>query len=216
MKKYKAILFDLDGTLTRSGDGILYSVRKTFEEMGKPLPPIEELRRFIGPPLADSMKRCGFTPEESQRGIALYKKSYAEKGMYINDVYESIPQVLEALRSQGYLLATATTKMNAFAIKVMDYFSLTAYFDFIGAASADGTRKSKAQVVLYALENMKVAPSEAVLIGDTIYDAQGAVDTGCDFIGVTYGYGIREEMAQCSPQARFADTPQDILKLILA
>lgn len=215
MKKYKAILFDLDGTLTCSGDGILYSVREAFAQMNKPLPPIEELRRFIGPPLADSMKRCGFTPEESKQGIVLYKKSYAEKGMYMNSVYEGIPQVLETLRSQGYLLATATTKMNAFAIKVMDYFSLTEHFDFIGAASADDTRKSKAQVISYTLENMKIAPDETVLVGDTIYDAQGAVDTGCDFIGVTYGYGTREEMTRYCSNARFADTPQDILNLIL-
>ncbi len=214
MKKYKAILFDLDGTLTRSGDGILYSVRKVFEEMNKPLPPLEELNRFIGPPLADSMKRCGFTPEETEQGIAIYKKHYAEKGLYMNSVYEGIPQVLEALRGQGCLLATATTKINTFAVKVMDYFSLTKYFDFIGAASADGTRKSKDQVILYALENMKVAPHEAVLVGDTIYDAKGAIDTGCAFIGVTYGYGIKEEMAQCCPTTLFADTPQNILKWI--
>lgn len=211
--KYKAILFDLDGTLTRSGDGILYSVRQTFEEMQKPLPPIEELRRFIGPPLADSMKRCGFTPEESQQGISFYKKHYAEKGMYMNAVYDGIVQTLDALRAQGYLLATATTKMEAFAIQVMEHFSLTKHFDFIGAASADGTRKTKAQVILYVLEHLGVASQETILVGDTIFDAQGAVDTGCGFIGVTYGYGIKEEMAGYCPHALFADTPQDILKL---
>lgn len=214
MKKYEAVLFDLDGTLTRSGDGILYSVRYTFEAMNKTLPPKEELRRFIGPPLASSMHRCGFTEEETEQGIVLYKQKYAEKGMYMNEVYDGIPQVLTCLREKGYKLSTATTKVTDFTVKILEYFSLTQSFDFIAAASADTSRRTKEKVLEYALENLGITPDKAVLIGDTLYDAQGAFLVGCDFIGVTYGYGTQEEMLEKYPKAQFVKTPLELLTLL--
>ena len=115
MKKYDIALFDLDGTLSESGEGILDCVKIVFAEMQRPLPDEKTLASFIGPPLTDSLKRCGFSEKDAEKGLQIYKKNFVEKGIYKNKVYEGMYETLQALKENGVLLGVATTKYQNFA-----------------------------------------------------------------------------------------------------
>ncbi len=217
MKRYDIALFDLDGTLSESGEGILYCVRKIFEETGRPLPDEATLGTFIGPPMADSLRRCGFSPEEADAGVLIYKRHFLESGIYQQRVYAGIPQMLLCLKAAGMMIGAATTKYEPFARKIMKMLDLEPYFDFVGGATADTVRRTKAKVISYALEQLGAEKNSAVvMVGDTKYDAEGAAQTGIDFIGCLYGYGTRQEMEAFCPGAKFVNSPQEIARCILS
>ena len=134
MKKYDVALFDLDGTLSESGEGILDCVRIVFEEMKRPLPDEKTLASFIGPPLTDSLKRCGFSEKDAEKGLQIYKKNFVETGIYKNKVYEGMYETLQALKENGVLLGVATTKYQPFADRIIKMLKLDSYFDFVGGS----------------------------------------------------------------------------------
>ncbi len=210
MRKYEAALFDLDGTLSESGEGILYSVRKIFHETGRELPDKKTLGTFIGPPMYDSLVRCGFTHEQAEEGVLIYKRNFLEKGIYMQQVYAGIPQLLKALRDDGIKLGVATTKYEPFALRIVEMLGLGQYFDFVGGATSGTERRTKEKVIRYTLEHLQADPGNAVMLGDTKYDAEGAAAVGMDFIGCLYGYGTREEMAVHCPQAVYVGSVSDI------
>lgn len=213
MRKYEAALFDLDGTLSESGEGILSCVRKIFAEKNRPLPDEKTLGTFIGPPMYDSLRRCGFSHEEAEEGVEIYKRHFMESGIYQNKTYEGIPEVLQKMREDGTILAVATTKYLPFAEKIIRMLKIDQYFDFIAGATAGTERRTKAKVIEYALENLPAAPRKrVVMIGDTKYDAEGAVLTGVNFIGCLYGYGTSEEMKAFCPDARYIHTPLELIR----
>ncbi len=213
MKRYKTALFDLDGTLSESGEGILDCVRMIFAEMQRPLPDNRTLAAFIGPPITDSLQRCGFSAEDAQTGLQIYKKHFVQTGIYKNRVYDGMTEVLQALKEQGILLAVATTKYQPFAEKIIKMLRLDSYFDFVGGSDGTPDRHTKIQVIHYVLEQLEARP--AVMIGDTKFDADGAAKAHLDFIGCLYGYGTREEMEVFCPDAVFVSRPTDILSAIL-
>ena len=212
MKQYDLALFDLDGTLSESGEGILSCVRQIFAEMHRPLPDEKTLGTFIGPPMYDSLRRCGFSHEEAEEGVTIYKRHFIESGIYHNKTYEGMTELLQALQQHGIQLAVATTKYYPFAERIIKMLQLDPYFDFIGGATADIQRRTKAKVIRYVLEQFpNVPPDRAVMIGDTKYDAEGAALTGTAFIGCLYGYGTKEEMTVFCPEAPYVKKPSDIL-----
>ena len=214
MKKYDIALFDLDGTLSESGEGILDCVKIVFAEMQRPLPDEKTLASFIGPPLTDSLKRCGFSEKDAEKGLQIYKKNFVETGIFKNKAYDGIPETLQALKENGILLGVATTKYQPFADRIIKMLKLDSYFDFVGGSSGTPERHTKIQVMNYVLDNFG-RDKKAVMIGDTRFDAEGAFAVKTDFIGCLYGYGTRREMEKYFPNTVFVTNPSEIVPIIL-
>jgi len=214
MRKYDIALFDLDGTLSESAEGILECVKIAFREMKRELPDEKTLAGFIGPPMTDSLKRCGFSEEDAQKGLQIYKKNYIEKGIYKNKVYSGMYETLQTLKDNGVLLAVATSKYQPFSDRIIKMLKLENYFDFVGGSSGTPERHSKIQVIRYVLDHLG-RDKKAVMIGDTKFDAEGAFMAKVDFIGCLYGYGSREEMETYFSDGMFVTNPSEIVPIIL-
>ena len=166
---YKAIMFDLDGTLTESGEGITKSVQYALEKIGRPEPDLEKLKVFVGPPLLDQFMKYADTDEETARqAVAFYRERYGVTGIYENSVYPGIPELLEELRRKGYLLAVASSKPENYVNQVLDYFHLSGYFDVIVGSEMNGNRTRKAQVIEETLERLKLSGhrNQVLMVGD--------------------------------------------------
>ena len=145
---YKAIFFDLDGTLTESGEGITKSVQYALEKLGKPEEDLDKLRVFIGPPLMEQfMKYADVDETEARRAVEYYREYFAPKGIFENEVYPGIPEMLSRLVEAGFTLIVATSKPAVFAKQILEHFGLSDYFSFVGGSELDGTRKRKAEVI---------------------------------------------------------------------
>ncbi|MCR5441019.1 MAG: HAD-IA family hydrolase [Lachnospiraceae bacterium] len=214
MSKYEYILFDLDGTLTDSGPGIMNGFEYSLGKMGVEYPGRDYLKQFVGPPLGDSFeKTLGFSPEDAAKGIAFYREYYAEKGVYENDVYPGIPELLEKLKASGKKLIVATTKAELMANVVMDHFGLRKYFDLM-VASNNTDRKNKIDVLSFAIENGGVDREKAVMVGDRFYDITGASHFGMTSVGVLYGYGSRQELEEAGA-SHIAESVEDLYDILL-
>lgn len=215
MNKYDIALFDLDGTLSESGEGILYCVRRIFEETNRPVPEQKILDTFIGPSMYDSLRRCGFSHEDAESGVDIYKRNFLEKGIYMQKVYDGIASLLEKLKKAGVRLGVATTKYYPFAERIITMLGLDEYFDFVGGATAGTERRTKSKVINYTLEMMGAKDgSRTVMVGDTKYDAEGAALSGVGFIGCLYGYGTRQDMEAYYNNALYVSRPEEIYGLI--
>ena len=214
MSKYDYILFDLDGTLTDSGPGIMNGFEYALGKMGIEIPDRSSLRKFVGPPLGDSFeKTLGFSPEDAAKGIAFYREYYADKGVYENDVYPGVFELLDKLKASGKKMIVATTKAELMANVVMDHFGLRKYFDLM-VASNNTDRKNKIDVLKYAIENGGVDVEKAVMIGDRFYDVTGASHFGIDSVGVLYGYGSRQELEDAGA-TYIAETVENLSEILL-
>jgi phosphoglycolate phosphatase len=191
----RTILFDLDGTLTNSAPGIIGSLKKALARLGYPEPAPDLLRRFIGPPMFGSLEKfCKMSPAEADEAVRVYRGIYNRTGVYENEVYPGIPDLLDRLRESGAKLAVATTKPAFATAKVLEHFALSPRFDFVSAADESERESNKKGLILTALRALDCPPERAVMVGDTKFDAEGARDAGTDFIGVLYGFGTRGEM----------------------
>jgi phosphoglycolate phosphatase len=205
------ILFDLDGTLTESGPGIISSVRYALATMGGPVLDDEQVRLFIGPPLLDSFRDvCGFDPAEVDVAIAAYREYYATDGQYENSVYDGIPELLTSLREAGRTLAVATSKAEVFAASILDHFALTEFFTTVVGSELDGRRTAKSEIITEALTRLDRPPSGTVMIGDRSHDVRGAVAVGVGSIGVLWGYGDDLELTAAGADS-LAATPAALL-----
>ena len=207
------IFFDLDGTLTDSAPGIIHSVQYALKKYG-----IEaeenDLRSFIGPPLVHSFQeRFGFDHDKALEAVAYYREYFTAGGMFENSVYPGVEEMLQKLKKDGLMLAVATSKPELFSKQILEHFALTRYFDFIGGAAMDETRTTKVEVLSYALQELQVDPAKAVMIGDRENDMEAASLLGTESIGVLYGYGSKEELANAGAKV-FAETPMDICRII--
>jgi phosphoglycolate phosphatase len=205
------ILFDLDGTLTESGPGIISSVRHALATMGQPELDDQRLGRFIGPPLLDSFRdQCGLDPAEVTVAIAAYREYYATEGQYQNAVYEGIPELLEHLRDAGRTLAVATSKAEVFADSILEHLNLTGFFTAIVGSELDGRRTAKADIIIEALARLDRPAAGTVMIGDRSHDVRGALTVGVSSIGVLWGYGDDAELTAAGADA-LAATPTELL-----
>ncbi len=207
------IFFDLDGTLTDSAPGIIHSVQYALKKYG-----IEaeenDLRSFIGPPLVHSFQeRFGFAHDKALEAVTYYREYFTAGGMFENSVYPGVEEMLQKLKEDGLMLAVATSKPELFSKQILEHFALTRYFDFIGGAAMDESRATKVEVLSYALQELQVDPAKAVMIGDRENDMEAASLLGTESIGVLYGYGSKEELANAGAKV-FADTPMDICRII--
>ncbi len=191
MKKYDYLLFDLDGTLTDSYEGITNGVKFTYGKFGKSYKE-SELYRFIGPPLSLTFGRDFPDEEERKEAIGVFREYYITRGVYENRPYDGVVEMLATLKSKGYFIATATSKQYYMANTVVDYFGLREYIDEVFAADEKAGRNSKADVLLNAVDSLKADRSKCVLIGDTDYDIEGAEKVGIDNVVVSWGYGEKD------------------------
>lgn len=197
MAKYHYYLFDLDGTITDSEMGITNSVKHALKKYGIEETDQDKLRKFVGPPLADSfMKYYGFTKEQAQKGIEYYREYYTNGGMFENEVYDGIPELLQKLKDAGKVLIVATSKPELFAKQILEHFDLSKYFDCIAGASMDESRVNKDEVIAYALDLYGISEhkEEMVMIGDREHDIFGAKKNDLDSIGVLFGFGDLKEL----------------------
>ena len=206
---YDFVLFDLDGTLTDSAEGIVNSVVYALERKGVPYVSKQELRRFVGPPLQASFRdHCGFSEEEAKDAVRVFREYFTEKGIYENAVYEGVPEMLLSLCKAGFKLAVATSRPEAFAKQILERFDLAKYFTVIAGASMDGT--DKPTVIRLALSRLNTEPSSRVLmVGDREHDILGAKEVGISSLGVLYGYGSKEELEEAGA-AYIAASPSAI------
>lgn len=209
----KTILFDLDGTLTDSGEGIINCAIMTLEHYGLPVPSRETLRVFVGPPLTESFKNHGVPADKVDEAVEIYRSRYQPIGKFENHPYEGIREMLGELKAQGHTLYVATSKPEKTAVEVMEHFDLAKYFDRICGATFDRSRSSKEAVIAFLLEQNGRADN-MVMVGDTHFDVIGAAAHGIPTIGVAWGYGEVEKMQQAGAAA-IAQTPQELLELLL-
>lgn len=194
MKKY--VLFDLDGTITDPKVGITKSVAYALNRFGIKINHLDELCKFIGPPLKESfMAYYNFTEEDAEKAIEYYREYFAEIGIYENIVYDGIEEMLTNLRKQNKTLIVATSKPTVFAAQILEHFNLNRHFNFVSGSNIDGSRTKKSEVIQYALKRNNIKDkSEVIMIGDRKHDVYGAKEVGIDSIGILHGYGDYDEL----------------------
>lgn len=212
---YSLCLFDLDGTLTNPKEGITKSVQYALARFGIEVENPNTLVDFIGPPLRESFQKFyGFTPEQAEQAITAYREYYTRQGIFENELYEGCDRLLGTLARRGVRIAMATSKPAVFAEKIAVHYNIRQYFDFIAGSELDGTRDRKSEVILHALRNVDPTQSlRRVMIGDRKHDVQGAKQTDTDCIGVTWGYGSRQEL-ETAGALYTVDTINQLLDLL--
>ena len=208
----KAILFDLDGTLTDSGEGIIKSAAMVLEKYGLPVPDYDTMRVFVGPPLHETFIKFGVAPEKADDAVALYRTRYTTVGKFENFPYPGIREMLETLKTAGHRLFVATSKPEPMSIEILEHFDLAQYFEIICGATFDRSRSEKSDVIAYLLQQVD-AKENAIMVGDTVFDVTGAACHGIPTIGVAWGYGKTEDMKKAGAAA-IAETPEHLLQLL--
>lgn len=208
----KTVLFDLDGTLTDSGEGIINCAKLALETFGLPIPSYTEMRTFVGPPLSESFQRYGVPADKVEEAIRVYRSRYVPTGMFENTPYPGIRELLETLKAEGCTLYVATSKPETMSVTILERFGLAPYFTRICGASTDSSRSTKDAVIAYLLEQSE-AKEDMVMVGDTKYDILGAKAHGIPAIGVSWGYGSVAEMRDAGAVG-IADTMEELLTLI--
>lgn len=208
----KAIFFDLDGTLTDSGEGIINCATLALEYFGLPVPSREEMRVFVGPPLDQTFIQFGVPADKAEEAIRVYRSRYVPIGKFENTPYPGIHQALETLKKQGHRLFVATSKPEEMSIEIMEKFQLAQYFERICGATLDGTRSHKADVIAYLLAQVKDVTT-AIMVGDTAFDVTGAAAHGIPTIGVSWGYGKISDMEAAGAIA-IAHTMDELVTLL--
>ena len=196
----KVILFDLDGTLTDSGEGIINCATLALEHFGLPVPSREEMGVFVGPPLDQTFIKFGVPAGKAQEAIEVFRSRYRTVGKFENFPYPGIRETLQTLKEQGHRLFVATSKPEVLANEVLEHFDLARYFEIICGASLDRSRSEKAAVIAYLLEQVGGA-GNTIMVGDTAFDVIGAAAHGIPAIGVAWGYGKVQDMVDAGAAA---------------
>lgn len=214
--RYQTIFFDLDGTLTDSGEGITNSVAYALRKQGLPVPDRRVLCRFIGPPLVEELQAfCGVCFDEAMEMAGWFREYFSNRGIFENRLYAGVPEMLERLYAGGCRLIVATSKPEPFAARILEHFGITHFFDQVAGSTMEETRTAKEEVLAYAMKRAGLpGGAAAVMVGDRRHDILGARKNGLEAIGVLYGYGSREELTAAGA-AMLAETVPDVARLIL-
>lgn len=195
MKKH-FILFDLDGTLLNTEEGITKSIRHAWQHISGEVVDLKKLRIFIGPPLRSKFVEVfGLTQEQAEEMLRVYRERYMVRSKFETKLYPDVREVLTDLKKKGYILAVASSKNLTACMELLCHFDIDGFFDYIGGATDDGKISKKADVLKMTLERLGVEDvNRCILVGDTQYDAWGGREVGMDCLGVSYGFGTREEL----------------------
>lgn len=215
---YQVILFDLDGTLTDSKEGIMNCLRYAFEKMGKPVPDDSVLLKFIGPPLQDSFAEfCGFTPEEARQGILMFRERYAPIGKFENAAAPGMPELCSRLKERGYLQALASSKPEEMCIPICEKFGYTPSLSVVVGSPPVGDWE-KEDVIREALRRLDIPESDwerVLMVGDRKFDVLGAKKCGIDCVGVEFfGYAAPDEL-QSAGAVAVVHTAEELEQFIL-
>jgi phosphoglycolate phosphatase len=207
----KALLFDLDGTVTDPKEGITRCIAHALEKMGVKAPPLGELTFAIGPPLRPSLARLIGSNDRDDVEVALaaYRERFAAVGLFENAVYEGIPAALAELRRRGHALYLATSKPRVYAERILAHFDLTSCFSGIYGCELDGRMEGKDEIIGHILAAHQIKSDDAVMIGDRSHDVLGARANHVAALGVTWGYGTRDELTQAGALA-LCDKPAEL------
>jgi phosphoglycolate phosphatase len=190
------LFFDLDGTVTDPREGITRSISHALSTLNRPVPALESLAGFIGPPLAQTFRTLLATTDDAliRSAVHAYRERFASTGIFENRVYPGIPTALEALASRGFQLYLVTSKPAVYAQRIVEHFALAKYFATIYGPALRDLNGDKVRFVRRALEAERLDPTTVAVIGDRKEDMVGARQNGVSSVGVTWGYGSREEL----------------------
>ena len=192
---YRNIMFDLDGTVTDSGRAIMGSVECALSHFGFRNQPAEKLRTFIGPSLFDSFEReYGMNEEDCKEAVRYYREDYEKGRMYEVDLYEGIPELIKELKTRGFRIFLVTSKPKHFSERIAEHIGLLPFFDDVIAPELTDHSSDKKRLIDTVVSRYALKREECLMIGDTQYDIRGAKNAGVDSVGVTYGYGKKEEL----------------------
>lgn len=191
--KYKAVLFDLDGTLLDTRKGVKSAVKKTIYDLKLPVLTEEEIDVFVGPPMQNSFEKYyGMTPEKALKSANLFRENYKNYSLLEAELYPGILNMLDELNRTGIKIAIATNKSHENAKAILDYYGITDRCQYIKGADLDGKLK-KADILEICLKELGVKNNETILVGDSEYDSIGAQKVGIDFLAVTYGFDFTKD-----------------------
>lgn len=209
------IIFDLDGTLLNSAEGVLNAVRYAFEKLSIPIPSYKEQMRIIGPPLIYSFTNYfGLDEETAGKAIALFGEYYVNKGIYECELYNGVIDMLTELKAAGKNICIATSKPSRSANLVIDQLKLRPFLTSCRMNEEDHASGTKKEIIEAVMQDCGCQMRDAVMIGDTRFDADGAKEAGIRFVGVLYGFGTREEM-EAQGGGCFVDTVGELKQLLL-
>jgi phosphoglycolate phosphatase len=213
---FEYILFDLDGTITDSGEGITKAVQYALKSFDILVDNLEELRKFIGPPLKESFKEYyKFDEEKANRALVKYREYYADKGIYQNSLYDGIIELLDNLKKNGKQSILATSKPELYAKQILKHFDIDKYFTFVAGSDFEETRVKKGDVIKYAVEGAKISDlSKVIMVGDREHDIIGAKENNIKSIGVLYGFGDVIELTQARAEY-IAKNTNELLDILL-
>jgi len=213
---YDAVLFDLDGTLTDPKIGITKSVQHALAKYGIIESNLDDLEKFIGPPLIDSFREFySFSRAEALQAVEYYREYFSVKGIFENFVYPGIPGLLKQLQKKGRNSIVATSKPTEFAMRILEHFGLGRFFCGVVGSNLDGSRTSKIEIIGYTLKEYGLAAKGTVMVGDRMHDIIGARGNGVESIGVTYGYGSPYEIERAGP-THIVSSVSELEMLLLA
>ena len=210
----KIVLFDLDGTITDSSEGIVNSIKYALSRLGFPEEPTEKIKQFIGPPLQQTFK-INYGIDDYQNAVTIYREYYAEKGIYENRLYDGIVAVLDQLKNEGYTIGLATGKPTYYSHIILKHFKIDHYFDAVVGSNMNGTRGEKPEIIRDVLAELNYDKElhEVVMIGDRKHDVHGAHHHQIKCIGVTYGYAEGDELIKAGA-AHIVHHPSELLALL--
>ncbi|MNP11433.1 5'-nucleotidase [compost metagenome] len=201
---HQNILFDLDGTLTDPREGITRSIQYALAKLGIDEPDLSKLEHFIGPPLLQAfMQFYGFDEAKAWEAVNHYRERFKVTGLYENEVFEGVIELLDTLEGQGRHLYIATSKPWEFAREIARHFNFAKHFKVIYGSELDGTRTNKVELIKHLLAEEGLDPAQTLMIGDRKHDLIGARSNGLDCVAVGYGFGSRDELATEAPTYHF-------------
>ncbi|MCX4327854.1 MAG: HAD hydrolase-like protein [Lachnospiraceae bacterium] len=215
---WKYILFDLDGTITDSSEGIINCIIYALGKMGHDIPSYKELYRYIGPPLYKGFQEiAGMEYKEALEAAAIYREKYSVTGLFENKPYDGIEEVLKILKENGKVTGLATSKPEEYAIRILEHFNLAGYFDKITGGVPDGSRNDKEIIIEESISRFGLSGKDKpdiIMIGDRKYDIIGAKKCGIASAGVYYGFARKGELEEAGADY-IIDTVSGITGLLL-
>lgn len=217
MAKYDYVIFDFDGTVVDTGEGILKSLQYSFEQMGRDIPDLNDLKKFIGPPIYYSYTHFyNVSEDEVETYIKKYRERYTVKGIYECELYKGFPEILDTLHKEGIKVGIASSKPQRLIYDVANYLNITDKFDaIVGVKIDDSNHSTKTGLVLDSMEQLGATDkSKVLMVGDRCFDIDGAAGAGVDSCGVIWGYGSEEEFKEHNATHIVTDT-EELLKIVL-
>ncbi len=205
------LFFDLDGTLTDPKEGITRCIQHAMEQIGRPFPPKEELVKYIGPPLRWTFLDLLGADDKALAASAVdhYRRRYADVGLFENEVYAGIPELLTQLSDDGYKLYVVTSKPTVYAERIVSHFDLDKYFTGVFGPELNGRFDDKTELISHMLSELTIDPNTTIMIGDRASDIKAGKTNKTHTLAVTYGFGNLEELTGVAPDG-IVDCPAEI------